>query len=244
MRCPSFYLQCLQPSAPQASSEIINGSTVSEHPEDHFLTAVASYARSAGEGIYQADNDGTSYYVSLNQVPGTGWMLISSVSKGDVLGEMNAFLVAVIIAAILIIILIAVILYLMTKKIVTDPIKRLTDNIEHIAAGDFTIEIDGSGGDEIGRVQDALKEIPSIPCTACRYCVDGCPKQIAIPDIFEALNTHLVWHDDTLAAELYKEATEDGGKASDCIKCRRCERACPQQIKITRHLEEAVCIFQ
>ena len=95
----------------------------------------------------------------------------------------------------------------------------------------------------IERVQEAIKEIPSIPCTACRYCAAGCPKHIAIPDIFEAMNMHLGWQNDKLAAELYEEATENGGRASDCIKCRRCERACPQQINITRYLEEIAAFF-
>jgi len=96
----------------------------------------------------------------------------------------------------------------------------------------------------IKRVQDSIKEIPSVPCTACHYCVAGCPKHIAIPDIFEALNMHIGWNNDKLAAELYEEATENGGKASDCIKCRHCERACPQQINITRFLEEGAELFE
>lgn len=33
----------------------------------------------------------------------------------------------------------------------------------------------------VERVREILKQQDSIPCTACRYCVPGCPKHIPIP---------------------------------------------------------------
>lgn len=67
------------------------------------------------------------------------------------------------------------------------------------------------------------------PCTACRYCVAGCPKQIAIPDLFAVMNTKQIYHD--WNADYYYNVVHTGGgkaKASECIKCGKCEKACPQ----------------
>ena len=40
----------------------------------------------------------------------------------------------------------------------------------------------------IVKVREIFRAQGLIPCTACRYCTDGCPKQIAIPDLFACLN--------------------------------------------------------
>jgi predicted aldo/keto reductase-like oxidoreductase len=49
------------------------------------------------------------------------------------------------------------------------------------------------------------------------------------------------WNQDWYYNEVY---TKNGGKASDCIKCGKCEAACPQHLKITELLEEVVSIFE
>ena len=45
----------------------------------------------------------------------------------------------------------------------------------------------------IRKAQELMNGIKSIPCTACHYCTAGCPKKIAIPEIFAARNQQLVW---------------------------------------------------
>ena len=76
-----------------------------------------------------------------------------------------------------------------------------------------------------------LKELPTIACTSCRYCIDGCPKQISIPDLFQAYNLKIQFADIN-AENSYAYHTKNGGKAKDCIKCGKCEKICPQHLKI------------
>lgn len=83
-----------------------------------------------------------------------------------------------------------------------------------------------------------------IPCTACRYCTDGCPKNISIPDLFACMNTKKHYHDWN-ADYYYNEVhTKNRGKASDCIKCGKCENACPQHLPIRDLLGEVAKEFE
>ena len=96
----------------------------------------------------------------------------------------------------------------------------------------------------IVKAQKALAEIPSVPCTACDYCLDGCPKNIVIPKIFEMLNREMVFGG-TMAAKFgYFWETQFGGKGSDCVECGKCEEVCPQQIKIMDLLKEAASKYE
>ena len=84
----------------------------------------------------------------------------------------------------------------------------------------------------------------AVPCTACRYCTDGCPKHISIPDLFAIMNTKHTHHD--WNADCYYEDVHiaPGRKASDCLKCGKCEKVCPQHLPIRKLLEQVAAEFE
>ena len=96
----------------------------------------------------------------------------------------------------------------------------------------------------IREAQEIINGVNAIPCTACRYCVDGCPKRIPIPDIFAARNKQLIWGRLQEGAADYASATTGRGKASDCIACGQCEGACPQRIPVIERLKECAKNFE
>ncbi len=85
----------------------------------------------------------------------------------------------------------------------------------------------------------------AVPCTACRYCVKSCPKNICIPDYFALYNSARRFPDDGWKLEpQYHGLAHTYGKASDCIRCRQCEKHCPQKIRITEHLSEIAGMWE
>lgn len=95
----------------------------------------------------------------------------------------------------------------------------------------------------VGKVREVFRSMHLIPCTACRYCVDGCPRHISIPDLFATMNTKQIYHDWN-ANFYYGVHTQDAGKASDCIKCGKCEAVCPQHLHIRDLLVDVAGEFE
>jgi predicted aldo/keto reductase-like oxidoreductase len=96
----------------------------------------------------------------------------------------------------------------------------------------------------IERMRDALDAIENIPCTKCSYYVKGCSQEIAIPDIFDALNQYLVFGDLETPKRLYDFYTRNGNAAGTCVECGQCESVCPQHIGIMRELKRTAAVFE
>ena len=96
----------------------------------------------------------------------------------------------------------------------------------------------------IQQAQHILGNSAAIACTGCHYCTAGCPKKIAIPEIFAAANKQLANGQKAEAAAAYAAATAEGGKASACIHCKQCERICPQHLPITDLLGRCAAMFE
>lgn len=90
----------------------------------------------------------------------------------------------------------------------------------------------------INEVVNIIKPTINIPCTSCNYCINACPIQIPIPELFQLYNNEK--QVDTTQGSYkneYMKLRDNGIKtASDCIECNQCSRKCPQSLDIPGYM--------
>ena len=121
---------------------------------------------------------------------------------------------------------------------------QMEDNLN--AMRDF-VPLNETEKEAVRKVCEIFHSLNLIPCTSCRYCVEEsqCPKGIRIPDMFSSLNAHEAFHNWNTAYYYGNVITGDGhGKASDCIRCGKCEKVCPQHLPIRELLKKVAATFE
>ena len=120
---------------------------------------------------------------------------------------------------------------------------QMTDNIGAMA--DYQ-PLDAAERAAVEQVCGVFRALNAIPCTGCRYCVleNECPQKILIPDLFSCMNLKTAFHNWNQDYYYRNVLTRDNGKASDCIRCGKCERACPQHLPIRQLLQDVAREFE
>ncbi|MDR1126390.1 MAG: aldo/keto reductase [Deltaproteobacteria bacterium] len=113
---------------------------------------------------------------------------------------------------------------------------QLVDNISYMK--NF-VPLDAGERGVLEKAREIINATIAVPCTACRYCVSGCPQNIPIPSYFALYNAHMIdtnkhW---SVQKAYYGNYAQKYGKASDCIACGQCEAHCPQHIEIVKSLK-------
>lgn len=121
---------------------------------------------------------------------------------------------------------------------------QMKDNLSFMS--DFTPLTDEEK-DVCFHVAKIINSRITVPCTACHYCTEGCPMNIAIPEYFslynEDMRENLEEKGWTINFTNYELLSEKRGKAKDCIACGQCENVCPQHLTIIDFLKDVSAHF-
>ncbi|MCI8692549.1 MAG: aldo/keto reductase [Lachnospiraceae bacterium] len=72
-------------------------------------------------------------------------------------------------------------------------------------------------------------------CTGCGYCMP-CPAGVDIPGNFRVWNTYHMYQNYNMVKGSWERNLGDAKQAKNCVKCGKCEKACPQKLHIREDL--------
>ena len=106
-----------------------------------------------------------------------------------------------------------------------------------------TVQVGELGPQEEKMLQKVVKAINAgmkVGCTGCGYCMP-CPKGVDIPGTFAAYNRRYSEGKFWALVDYFMCTTlrKNSAAASNCVKCGKCEKHCPQGIEIRKELENA-----
>ena len=109
--------------------------------------------------------------------------------------------------------------------------QQMADNI---ATFEESRPLSPAEGELILKVAEELKG--SVPCTACRYCVAGCPMGLDIPFLLSVYND--LRYAPVTNTTLRIEALPESKKPDVCVGCGKCAQICPQKIDIPGAMQD------
>lgn len=118
-------------------------------------------------------------------------------------------------------------------------ILQLRDNISYMK--EF-VPLNENEKNMLNSCAEIIRGEMAVQCTSCKYCLEECPKNVNIPAYFGLLNMYKSLGKKTNM--YYERALFGHAKASDCIKCGKCENICPQHISIRENLEKFAQIYE
>lgn len=92
----------------------------------------------------------------------------------------------------------------------------------------------------LGQICDIIRERTKVGCTGCRYC-QPCPKGVDIPTLFRCYNAMYAENKATGRKEFMQTVAlrREPAFATQCVRCGKCEKVCPQGLKVMDLIQEA-----
>ena len=138
------------------------GKNISEISDQPLLTSIANLVATQSEEdagtVTDIRANGEKYYAVTSEVHGTDWSVVLYAKQKEVLTLLQRLIIILIIVTIVAVVAVILIITRVLHSMIKKPVTSLTDNIEKISGGDFTVDISSKGDDEIAYMNKAMGE--------------------------------------------------------------------------------------
>ncbi len=108
---------------------------------------------------------------------------------------------------------------------------QMKDNVKTFSEGDPLSDEEWS---MLLSLAETMKN--GVPCTACRYCCEGCPMGLDIPMLLAGYND--LKFSSAMTVKMQMDGTPADKWPDRCVGCGACSAVCPQHINIPETLKE------
>lgn len=127
--------------------------SLDELSDDRFLNGVNQKIKAREYEFSQIGSNMTSF----REIEGTTWVLVTYVPKNTVLQPIKSLRNVMVIFGLFAVLILAVMIE-RAVHIIIRPVKQLTEAVTRMSEGDFTVEIEAKGKDEIAIMSGSVKE--------------------------------------------------------------------------------------
>lgn len=122
-------------------------------------------------------------------------------------------------------------------KVVLSGMSNLEQVEDNLATFNEFKPLDEQESNTIQEIVDLINSRVKSGCTGCGYCLP-CPAGVAIPANFRVWNTYHMYQNYNAVQWSWENELGEEKQAKNCIKCGKCEQACPQKLSIRADLEK------
>nr|MCR5373926.1 methyl-accepting chemotaxis protein [Lachnospiraceae bacterium] len=126
------------------------------YPEYDFLDKIRTVLAEEDGVIHTISSGGDKYYVCTSTIVGTDWKVLIYVKQREVLAILYNIVIILGIFTVVAVIVVVLLITRILNKMIKKPVAELTGNIKNIADGDFTVQINSKGDDEIAFMNGAM----------------------------------------------------------------------------------------
>lgn len=170
---------------------------------DRFLSKVAEKITNKDYSFCKLQGNMTS----MKRVSGTDWILVSYIPVKTVLADLAKLRVQMVVTSIIAILALCILIERVAHMVIK-PIKTLTANIIAMTQGDFTVEVDAVGNDEVGQMSGSVQ-------------------------VFIETMKNMICHIKDISSHLKMDAIESKGVASEMSKAAHTQSQSMNELNIT-----------